>query len=77
MGVEPGGRGVFRVPNDGGPPLVRVPGAARLLIEIAFFGAAERGFYRAVSPPAAYIFAAVVLAHYAASCDRLAWLLRQ
>jgi Protein of unknown function (DUF2568) len=69
--------GVFRVPNDGGRPVVHVPGVARLALEVVYFGAATWGLRAAVSPGAAWVFGGVVLLHYLTSYDRLLWLVRQ
>ncbi len=43
--------GVFRVPNDGGAPIVRVSGMLRLLIEIIYFGFATWGLFDAGAGP--------------------------
>jgi hypothetical protein len=69
--------GVFRVPGDGGPPPVRVPGVVRLLIEIIFFGFATWGLFDAGATTAGWIFGGITLFHYIISYDRIAWLLRQ
>ena len=55
--------GTFRVPNDPGSAPVPVPGPARLLLA-------------AVSPRPAVVFGVLVVLHYAASYDRVLWLLR-
>lgn len=67
--------GVFRVPNDGGPPTVRVPGVVRLLLEIFLFGAAVGALYAAGRPGWALALGGVTLLHYALSYDRVLWLL--
>jgi hypothetical protein len=69
--------GTFRVPDDPGDAPVAVPGPVRLLLEAAFFGAATWAFYAAGGVSAAAFFGLIVLAHYALSYDRLAWLLRR
>lgn len=72
--------GVFRVPGDAGhrgDALVAVPGWVRLLMEVAFFGAAVLILARTGHPVAALILGVVLVAHYAISYDRIAWLLRQ
>lgn len=69
--------GVFRVPGDGGPPKVRVPGALRLVIEIVFFGFATWGLFEAGATTAGWIFGGITLLHYLISYDRIFWLLKQ
>ncbi len=69
--------GAFRVPNDGGKPLVRVPGVLRLLIEAAVFGGAVWALAVAGQGLAAWVFGVIVVVHYIISLDRLAWLVRQ
>lgn len=68
--------GVFRVPNDGGPPTVQVAGAVRLAIEILLFAAATAALANAGHRRLATVFAAITLIHYAVSYDRVASLLR-
>ena len=68
---------VFRVPGDGGPPVVQVPGVVRLLIEIAVFGGAVWAWSASGRGLAAWIFGVIVVFHYIISLDRLAWLVRQ
>lgn len=67
--------GVFRVPGDPGDAPVAVPGAVRLAIEGLFFGGAVWALFAADRPAWGWIFAAVTLAHYALSYDRVAQLL--
>jgi hypothetical protein len=69
--------GVFRVPNDGGAPRVRVPGMVRFLIEIVFFGFAIWGLFEAGAIAAGWIFGGLTLFHYIISYDRIGWLLKQ
>jgi hypothetical protein len=69
--------GVFRVPGDGGVPLIRVPGVVRLLIEVIFFGFATWGLLDAGATTAGWIFGGITLLHYLISYDRIAWLLKQ
>ena len=69
--------GVFRVPNDGGAPRVRVSGVVRFLIEIAFFGFATWGLFDAGATRAGWIFGGLILFHYIISYDRVKWLLKQ
>ena len=70
--------GVFRVPGDasssGGAP-VTVPGWLRLALEFALFGAAALAFAGAGLVNVAWVFGAIVVAHYAVSFDRIRWLL--
>jgi hypothetical protein len=69
--------GVFAVPGDpsrSGRAPVPVPGAVRLLVEAAFFGAATAALVRD-GATWAIAFAGIVVVHYALSYDRVAWLL--
>lgn len=68
--------GIFRVPNDGGAPVVTVPGPVRLALEAALFSLAAWGLAGAGRPRHAMVFAAVTLVHYAVSYDRVLRLLR-
>jgi hypothetical protein len=68
--------GVFRVPNDGGAPLVQVGGAVRLAIEALLFAAATAALIGAGHRRLAMAFAAITILHYAVSYDRVASLLR-
>jgi len=56
--------GVFRVPEDGGPPRVRISGIVRFLIEIIFFGFATWGLFEAGAITAGWIFGGLTLFHY-------------
>ncbi|GIK29713.1 MAG: YrdB family protein [Phototrophicaceae bacterium] len=67
---------VFRVPGDGGDPIVAVSGAVRLLIELALFGAAVVLLYSAGETTLALMFAVVIVVHYTLSYDRVIRLLR-
>lgn len=72
--------GVFAVPGDpsrSGNTVVAVPGYLRLLLEFSFFGFAVWCTYKSISPGWAVGFAVVILAHYAASFQRIQWLLKQ
>ncbi len=69
--------GAFRVPNYGGPPLVRVPGLLRLALELAVFGFATWGLYAAGAVPLAWYFGGIVLLHYILSYDVVLWLIKQ
>lgn len=68
--------GIFRVPNDGGPPVVQVPGPVRLMIEFDYFTAAVLAFWFAGLQQAALILLIVVLGHYAISYDRVVRLIQ-
>ena len=69
--------GVFRVPNDGGPPVVRVPGIVRLLIEAVFFGFATWGLFNSGATTTGWIFGAIIILHYMISYDRVQRVLQQ
>ena len=72
--------GVFAVPEDpsrSGRAPMPVPGVLRLAIEIAFFAFAAWALFDLGSPLLAWIFALLVVVHYAASYDRIAWLLKR
>jgi hypothetical protein len=69
--------GTFRVPGDGGKPIIRVPGIIRLLIEAAFFGLSVWCLFDAGAKVTGWIFASVILIHYLISYDRIAWLLKK
>lgn len=62
---------VFRVPGDGGAPLVVTPGPARLLLEAVLFTLGTLALQRAGQPRLALLFAIVALLHYAVSYDRV------
>ena len=71
--------GIFRVPGDAsssGRAPVAVPGAVRLLLELAFFALATWALFAAGQPVLAWILGLAVLLHYALSYDRVIWLLR-
>ncbi|MGD8398240.1 MAG: YrdB family protein [Anaerolineae bacterium] len=72
--------GTFAVPGDrsrsGGAP-VPVPGAVRLLLELALFGSAAWALYDAGATTLAWVLAVVAVIHYAVSYDRIVWLLRR
>lgn len=69
--------GIFRVPNDGGRPVVRVPGVIRFWLEVVYFGFAIWGLFDAGAVLPGWIMEIGVIVHYAISYDRVAWLLRQ
>ncbi|MFL7871290.1 MAG: YrdB family protein [Anaerolineales bacterium] len=71
--------GVFNVPGDpsrSGKAPVPVPGIVRLFIEFDIFGSATWALF-SLNPTYGWIFSLVVLAHYALSYDRIAWLLKR
>ncbi len=63
--------GVFRVPGDGGAPVVAVAGWVRLAIEAIFFTTATAALFGSGQRTAALVFAVVVIAHYLVSYDRV------
>jgi hypothetical protein len=67
--------GTLRVPNDPGPAPVPVPGWVRLVVEAVVLGGAAWAFYASGRPVWALIYGMVLVAHYAASYDRVGWLL--
>ena len=69
--------GVFRVPNDGGKPVVQVAGIVRLLLEAILFSAATVGLVLAGRSTAAALLGGITLLHYLISWDRVGRLLRQ
>lgn len=68
--------GVFRTPGDHGQGLVDVPGAIRLVLELALFAAGVLAFYYSERETWAALFGTVVLLHYLVSFDRVLRLLR-
>ena len=72
--------GVFAVPGDpsrSGKTVVKTPGAARLALEAVFFIAAAVASNFSLSIVMATVFALAVIVHYAASVERIRWLLKQ
>lgn len=69
--------GTFRVPDDPGNAPVPVPGMIRLALELVEFGVAVGLLIAAGRHPLGIGLAALVLLHYAASYDRIHWLLMQ
>ncbi len=67
---------MFRVPGDGGEPIVAVRGTVRLLLETMVFGIAVALLVAAGAPRLAGAFALVLLLHYALDYQRVATLLR-
>jgi hypothetical protein len=71
--------GAFRPPDEPhhpSRPLFAVPGKVRLLVEIIVFGAGAWGLFSAGATTWGWVFAGVLVAHYALSYDRVAWLVR-
>lgn len=72
--------GTLAVPGDpsrsGGAP-VPVPGYVRLILELGLFAFATWALYGAGQATLSLILAGIVIAHYGASYDRIAWLLKQ
>jgi Protein of unknown function (DUF2568) len=56
--------GVFRVPQDGGPPVVEVAPQVRLLLEAVFFALAIGLLYAAGQPVWALVFLVVLVINY-------------
>lgn len=54
-----------------------VPGIIRLALEVGFFAFAAWALYDTGLTTLSLILAVAVVAHYAVSYDRIAWLLRQ
>ncbi len=69
--------GIFRVPGDVGKGLVAVPGRVRLLLELVFYVLAVWAVFNRGYTAAGWIFAALVIIRYAASFERMMWLLRK
>lgn len=62
--------GIFRVPNDGGRPVVAVAPQVRLAIEVVFFGLAVGLLAAAGHSRLALAFLVVLLIHYAVGYER-------
>ncbi|MHC1782287.1 MAG: YrdB family protein [Anaerolineaceae bacterium] len=69
--------GTFRVPGDIGKGLVAVPGWLRLALELAFYAFAVWALFRSGYAAVGWVMAALVVIRYAASFDRVLWLLKQ
>ncbi len=69
--------GTFRVPGDPGKAAIAIPGVLRLCIELLVFGAAFLALGDLGREMIKWIFGALVLLHYAASYDRIRWLLKK
>ncbi len=71
--------GTFRVPGDAsasGQAPVPVPGAIRLLLELALFVLGVLALIAAGYTAAGILLGMAVVVHYALSYDRIIWLLR-
>lgn len=62
--------GRFRVPGDGSPPVIRVPGILRLLIEVIFFGFATWCLFDAGVIQTGWIFGRIIVIHYVPDVHR-------
>jgi hypothetical protein len=62
--------GVFRIPNDGGAPVVEVAPIVRLLVEAVFFGLAIVLLWVAGREGWAVAFLAILVLHYAIDYER-------
>jgi len=69
--------GTVRVPGDPGYAPVAVHGIVRLLLETVFFGGAVWLLIAAGQSGWAIALLVATLIHYALSCDRILWMLRQ
>jgi hypothetical protein len=72
--------GTFAVPDDpsrSGRAPVPIPGFARLLLELAFFGAATVALFAIGSSQLGWVLGIASLIHYLISYDRILWLVRQ
>lgn len=72
--------GVFAVPGDpsrSGSAPVPVPGALRLVLELAFFALGAWALVRAGRPSWGLSMAGITVLHYALSYDRVSWLLQR
>jgi hypothetical protein len=69
---------VFRVEGDessGATPIVAVSGILRLILEVVLFAFATWCLFAAGATAAGWVFAGLILLHYALSYDRISWLL--
>lgn len=62
--------GIFRVPGDGGDPIVAVPAQLRLALEFVFFAVAITLLHRSGQQMLAYVFLALVVLNYSIDHDR-------
>ena len=78
--VAAGVWGTFAVPGDpsrSGRAPVPIAGALRLLLEAAFFGCALWATWRLGKRTLAIVAAGLLALHYAASHERVVWLLKR
>ena len=71
--------GTFAVPEDpsrSGKAPIPVPGAVRLVIELALFAAGTWAFFAADRPLWGLALGILTVIHYALSYDRIVWLLK-
>lgn len=71
--------GVFAVnedPSRSGKTVIPTKGVVRLFLEFTFFGLAALALFDMNLKSTGIVFALVVLFHYAASYDRIIWLLK-
>ena len=68
--------GTFRVPDDPGKAPVAIPGALRLLLELAVFGFAIWSLFNIGARTPAIVLATIILLHYLVSYERVLWLIR-
>ena len=72
--------GTFAVPDDpsrSGNAPIPTPGWLRLVLELLLLGGGAWALAAAGQNTAAWIMAVITLLHYAASLDRITWLLKQ
>lgn len=62
---------IFRVPGDGGQPIVVTPGPIRLVLEATLFSAGIAALFASHRPRLAIVLAILSVAHYIASYDRI------
>lgn len=62
--------GIFRVPGDGGDPIVAVPTQVRLALEFVVFALAVTLLHRSGQQTLAWVLLALVLVNYAIDYDR-------
>lgn len=67
---------IFRVPGEGGPPLVAVSGRVRLVIEALVFGVAIAGLIYVANTGYAWFLGVLALIYYALAYDRVLAMLR-
>ena len=72
--------GTFAVPGDpsrSGKAPVPVPGIVRLILELAYFGAATWALFATGLATLGWAYGLAVILHYLASYDRVGWLLQR